>query len=440
MFDVPSPVAVIDRLAFGGNGVCRLDGKVCFVPFSCPGDEVRLKITTQKKSYCTAEILELISPSPSRTTPACPIFGSCGGCNWQHINYQVQLEQKRRIFADTLWRGARVEGEFIKDVVAAPAQYGYRSRVQLKVYASNGKLQIGFFRHGSHEVEDAAQGCPVAVPQINELLKCFRAVLPLFSEPEAIPQISIDAGEHELVAVVHYIGQDIPKIRSFLNARSSELISCTGLLLQTGQKIIPEQLRGEGEIGYLMPNRDPDKKTSLLNYRPGGFAQVNQCQNLALLSVIRRLGEFTGPENLLDLYCGNGNFTIPLAADVASVVGVEGFQNSIDSAVLNSAANGLLNAEFLCLDVSAALRGFVKDGRIFDVVLLDPPRTGAGDAVPDIARLNPCRIIYVSCDPATLARDCAQLAGYGYRVAESVPIDMFPQTYHLESVTLLVKS
>ena len=440
MSDVPLRVAVIDRLAFGGNGVCRIDGKVCFVPFGCPGDEVRLKITTQKKSYCTAEILEIISPSASRTTPACPIFGSCGGCNWQHINYLVQLEQKRRIFADTLWRGARVEGEFIKDVVAAPAQYGYRSRVQLKVYARNGKLQIGFFRHGSHEVEDAVQGCPVAVPRINELLKCFRAVLPLFSEPEAIPQISIDAGEHELAAVVHYIGQDIPKIRVFLNARSSELISCTGLLLQTGQKSIPEQLWGDGEISYLMPGRSPDKQPSSLIYRPGGFAQVNQSQNIALLSVVRRLGGFTGSEDLLDLYCGNGNFTIPLASDVASVVGVEGAQNSIYSAELNCAANNVLNVEFICLDVSAALSGLVRDGRVFDVVLLDPPRTGAGDAVPDIARLNPCKIIYVSCDPATLARDCALMAGCGYRVAESVPIDMFPQTYHLESVTRLVKS
>jgi 23S rRNA (uracil1939-C5)-methyltransferase len=325
-------------------------------------------------------------------------------------------------------------------VNAAPLRYGYRSRIQFKLSARNGKLQIGFFRHGSHEVEDAVQGCPVAVSEINELLKGFREVLPLFSDVGAIPQITVDAGEHELIAVIHYTGQEIPELRSLLIARSRELMPCTGLLLQTGQKSVSEQLWGDGEVSYLMPGRNRDKSSSLLKYRPGGFAQVNQSQNVSLLSIIRRLGEFTGSEELLELYCGNGNFTIPLAADVSLVVGVEGASDSIVSAELNCAANNVLNAEFICLDVSAALRRLIMDSRKFDVVLLDPPRTGASDAVPEIARLNPGRIIYVSCDPATLARDCGLLSGYGYHVAESVPIDMFPQTYHLESVTLLLKS
>jgi 23S rRNA (uracil1939-C5)-methyltransferase len=251
----------------------------------------------------------------------------------------------------------------------------------------------------------------------------------------------MDVGENGLIAVVRYTGQEIKKISSFLIDRSSDLRPCTGLFLQSGTKSILQQLWGGDEISYTMPGRNPDNKTTLLKYRTGDFAQVNQCQNLALLSVIRRLGEFTGSEELLDLYCGNGNFTIPLAADVDSVVGVEGVQNSINSAEQNCAANNVLNAEFICLDVCTGLRRLIKDGRTFDVVLLDPPRTGAADAIHDIVGLNPVSIIiYVSCDPATLARDCGLLAGYGYRVAESVPLDMFPQTYHLESVTLLVKS
>jgi len=410
------------------------------VPFSCPGDETRLNITTQKKSYCTAGIIELVSPSPLRVEPPCPIFGSCGGCGWQHISYPAQLEQKRRIFADILWRGARVDGGLIADVTAAPLQYGYRSRVQFKLSLRQGKFKIGFFRHGSHEVEDAPQGCPVAVPQINELLKRFRAVLPLFPELEEIPEISIDAGEGELIAVIHYTGQDIQNIRSFLAGRLSDFEPCTGLFLQNGQKSAPKQLWGGGEISYGMPGRSDESKSVRLTYKPGGFAQVNQTQNAALLSLTRRFGEFAGDEKLLDLYCGNGNFSIPLAADVASVVGVEGVQSSIDSAEVNRACNEVNNSEFICHDVCAALRCFVRDGLTFDVVLLDPPRSGAADALPDIVRLNPGRIIYVSCDPATLARDCGLLSGYGYHVAESVPVDMFPQTYHLESVTLLVKA
>lgn len=435
-----APSAVIDRLAFGGSGVCRIDGKVCFVPFSCPGDEVSLKITTEKKSFSNADIVEIISPSASRTVPVCPIFGSCGGCSWQHISYPLQLEQKHRIFADTLWRGARVEGDLIRDVAAAPASYGYRSRVQFKLSAGDGRLQIGFYRHASHAVVDALQGCPVAVTQINDLLKSFRAVLPEYKELAAIPQIDVDAGEAGLIAVVHYTGKDVLKIRSFLGACSKELIPCTGLFLQYGNMMVPEKLWGDSEISYSMPDSDPAKKPYLLTYRPGGFAQVNQSQNRAVLSIIRQLGHFARSDNLLDLYCGNGNFTIPLAADVASVVGVEGFDNSIISAENNRAANNVINAEFMCDNVGSGLRRLINEGRKFDAVLLDPPRTGAADAVTDIARFCPKRIIYVSCDPSTLARDCSLLAGNGYTVAESVPVDMFPQTYHLESVTLLVKT
>ncbi|MEI6207433.1 MAG: methyltransferase [Desulfuromonadales bacterium] len=401
---------------------------------------MRLSITTQKKSYCTADIVELVSPSPSRTPPECPIFHSCGGCCWQHISYPVQLEQKRLIFADTLWRGARVGSDRVSDMVAAPLLYGYRSRVQFKVSTRRGRLQIGFFRHGSHVIEDAIEGCPVAVQQINDMLKSFRTVLPACPEQESIPAISIDASERGVVSVVHYTGQNNAKISSFLIDRLSDVIPCAGLFLQTGRKPFPVPLWGDSEISYLMPEREPDRKPVLLAYQPGGFAQVNQSQNRALLSVIRRLGNFKRTDNLLDLYCGNGNFSIPLAADVASVVGVEGLERSINSALLNRAGNDVDNAEFICLDVCTALRRFAGIGRMFDVVLLDPPRTGAGDAVPDIARLSPGRIIYVSCDPATLARDCGILATHRYRVAESVPVDMFPQTYHLESVTLLVKT
>ncbi len=439
MPDASLPVAEIDKLAFGGNGVCRIDGKVCFVPFSCPGDKVRLKITAQKKSYSSADIIELISPSPLRTVPECPIFGSCGGCNWQHVSYPVQLEQKHRIFADTLWRGARVSGEVVKDVIAAPASYAYRSRVQFKVSFKQDKLKIGFFRHNSHIVEDAVTGCPIAVTQINELLASFRSLLPAFSELEHISQINIDAGVHGPIAIVCYNGQNSSLIRSFLVNRASDLIPCAGLLLQTSKKSIPEILFGNCDNCYEMPGSGAEKNLCLLTYRAGGFAQVNHCQNITLLSEIRRLGRFVSSENMLDLYCGNGNFTIPLASDVSRLLGIEGFEESIKSAKHNCAINAVKNVEFVCDEVCSGLKRLVSNGRTFDTVLLDPPRSGAGDAVPYIVRLNPTRIIYVSCDPGTLARDCGLLAGFGYRVLESVPLDMFPQTYHIESVTLLVK-
>ena len=434
---MPLPVAHIDKLAFGGNGVCRIDGKVCFVPFSCPGDEVTLRVTGQKKSYCTASISEILSPSPSRTVPACAIFGACGGCSWQHISYPAQLEHKRNILEETLWRGARVPAELIDNVVAASSQYGYRSRFQFKVSAANGLLQIGFYRQGSHQVEDAAEGCPLAVPAINQVLSCCRAVLRSYPEIGSVSQLSIDAGDNGLIAIIHQKGKVTAGSRRYLIDRAGDFGPCTGLFVKSETQAPAEKLWGSSDISYCMNQADPDQKPLVLTYPPGGFAQVHQLQNSTMLSVIRRLGTFSSTDQLLDLYCGNGNFSLPLAAEVASVTGIEGNADSIRAAEYNRELNNVANARFFCDDVASGVRRLVEEGKSFDTVLLDPPRAGAGDAVTDIVCLQPNKIIYVSCDPSTLARDCGVLAGCGYHVVRSVPIDMFPQSYHIESVTLL---
>ena len=433
------PVVTIDKLAFGGNGVCRIDGKVCFVPFSCPGDEVSLRITAQKKSYCTASISKIESPSSLRTDPLCPIFGSCGGCNWQHISYPVQVEHKRKILAEILWRGARVPAELVEDVVPALQQYGYRSRLQFKVAVRSGKLCIGFFRQSSHQVEDVIDGCPIAATVINETLGCFRTVLASYPYIERVAQLSIDAGESGVVVVVHQTGSITSVMSDYFIDNAIEFGPCTGLFLKADGQQRLEKLWGSSEISYGMNPASCAHNPVTLVYPPGGFAQVHLQQNHAMLSVIRRLGAFTSADHLLDLYCGNGNFSLPLAAEVASVTGIEGYAESIHAAECNKKYNNVANVRFFCDDVLAGVRRLTDDGQRFDVVLLDPPRAGAGDAVPDIVRLQPGKIIYVSCDPSTLARDCGLLAGCGYQVVTSVPIDMFPQTYHLESVTLLRK-
>jgi len=434
-----STIAVIDKLSYGGSGICRIEGKVCFVPFSCPGDQVRLRMTVQKKSYSTAEIAEIQQPSPDRAEPVCQIFGLCGGCNWQHVKYQVQLEQKRQIFAEALWRGARVEGVRIGETAASALQYGYRGRVQFKVSYKGGKLCIGFYRTGSHVVEDAVNGCPIALPRVNEILSRFRSVLKNFSDLEHVEQISVDVGEQLAVAVIHYTGSSLKSIKTLLDNSSGNFGSCTGLFLQRGKDSKPEKIWGNAEIDYSMPNSNSNLEPFLLSYSPGGFAQINQSQNVAILSIIRQFADFKTTDRLLDLYCGNGNFSIPLSVDVASVLGIEGSANSIYSANHNKVRNKVSNLDFICADVKNALERLVLDNQSFDVVLLDPPRNGAGDVVSDITRLNPSKIIYVSCDPSTLARDCGQFDTHGYQVFESIPLDMFPQTFHLESVTLLIK-
>ncbi|MBC8018396.1 MAG: 23S rRNA (uracil(1939)-C(5))-methyltransferase RlmD [Verrucomicrobia bacterium] len=432
-------LTTIDKLAFGGNGVCRINGKVCFVPFGCPGDEVRLAITSEKRSYLVARIVELISPSPLRTTPPCPLFGRCGGCSWQHISYAQQLAAKQLVLAETLWRGARVGAEYVTAALPSALQYGYRSRVQFKLHTAGSKLQIGFYRTGSHIVEDVGQGCPVALPVINQALGRFRQVLEAFPDTRSIPKISIDCAEQGVIAVVTYTGRDSASVAAFFKKHYEELLPLTGLFLQSDRKTALQKVYGDDVLTYSLPAVSPDTEPCLLSYQSGGFAQVNREQNSAMLGIVRRLADFHGTEQVLDLYCGNGNFSLPIAGQVSRVTGIEEYAGSIAAAHDNCIKNGITNAEFICADSAGGTRRLADGGRRFDTIILDPPRAGAAEAVPEICRLNPAKIIYISCDPSTLARDCGLLAASGYCVKECVPVDMFPQTYHIESVTLLQK-
>lgn len=431
--------ATIDKLAFGGNGVCRINGKVCFVPFSCPGDEVRLTITSEKKSYLVARIVELISPSNLRTTPLCPIFETCGGCSWQHISYAQQLEAKQHILAETMWRGARVEAHNISAACPSPHQYGYRSRVQIKLHGAGRNLKIGFYRTGSHIVEDIGQGCAIALPVINEVVTSLRKVLEGFPDTRSIPKINIDCAEQGVIAVVKYNGRDTAPVAAFFNTHSIDLRPLTGLFLKLDHTTALQKVYGDDELTYSLPVIMPGAEPCLLSYQSGGFAQINREQNRSMLEIVTRLADFHTTDQVLDLYCGNGNFSLPVAGLVSRVTGIEEYAGSISAARNNCLKNGILNADFICADAAGGTRQLVASGRRFDTVILDPPRTGAAEAIPELCRLNPSQIIYISCDPSTLARDCGLLAASGYQVQECVPIDMFPHTYHIESVTLLNK-
>ena len=434
------PVATIERLAFGGNGVCRIDGKVCFVPYSCPGDRVSLRITSEKKSYSTASLAEIREASPSRVTPVCALFGECGGCNWQHINYGVQLEQKRNILAECLRKGARVPADCVEETVAAPRQYGYRSRVQFKVAVVQGRFLIGFFRHGSHGVVDAVAGCPVAIPEVNQLLERCRSELPNCPDYEAFTQLTIDAGENGVVLIIHDRGKVTAGKRRYLADPARNFGPCTGLYLAAGDGSGSLKIGGNGDVCYSLDSPGQAGTSVSLTYPSGGFAQVNRLQNSAMVSLVSKLAVFRPSETLLDLYCGNGNFSLPLAAEVASVTGVESNAEACNAAKYNCDINKVANVEFFCDDAAAGVARLIGRGRTFNVVLLDPPRAGAGDVLSGILTLQPDRIIYVSCDPSTLARDCERLMAGGYRVVTSVPLDMFPQTYHIESITVLGKA
>jgi 23S rRNA (uracil1939-C5)-methyltransferase len=433
---------IIEKLAFGGAGIGRIGGKVCFVPFVAVGDVARVAIALEKKSYYEAELVELLEPAVGRVPAPCPVFGSCGGCNWQHLPYVEQLRAKGQIFVETLGRIARVAAEQIAEPLAAPNPYSYRSRVQIKVRYCDNRLHMGFYRQGSHYVIDFPGACVIAGPIVNSVVAELRAILTAFPEPERLPQIDVAVGAAgDAVVIIHYIGTRQEHIVAWLRETMVGRVSVTGIFLQSGRKSTIRNVWGDERLSYTFAAElVPGMPHLQLSFRAGGFSQVNYVQNSAMVANVLQWLELTGSERVLDLYCGNGNFSLPVAHYCAELVGVEEFSQSIEDAERNARLNGINNVHFFCRDAEQWLADLGAAKERFDVVLLDPPRTGAREAVKHIPSLQPEKIIYVSCDPNTLARDLAELTKSGYAVVISRVVDMFPQTYHMESITLLHKT
>lgn len=427
----------IDRLAFGGNGVGRIDGKVCFVPFSAPGDRLSVRVVKEHRSWQEAELVGILEPSPVRVTPFCPAFGRCGGCDWQHIAYTAQTEAKRAILQETLQRVGKLANPSVGQTLAAPAPHGYRARAQFKLYRAANGLQAGFYRRGSRFVIDLPQGCPVVTPAVNGALSRLRKVVETLPDADRVPQVSIEEGEAGCHAIVHYIGSDPERTMACLADAAAQL-DMAGLFLQSGRKETLTPVFGEQRITYRVP---AGEREFSLGYGIGGFSQVNRQQNRAMINVVRRLLQPAPKGRLLDLYCGNGNLSLPLADLFSEVVGIEEYQPSIASAVDNSRQVRINNSTFRCGDAGAELQRLIGNQERFSAIVLDPPRSGAVDAVKVLPLLGAARIVYVSCDPGTLARDLAILINQGgYCLETALPLDMFPQTGHLETVACLSRT
>lgn len=434
-----APVVAIEKLAFGGAGFGHWEGKACFVPYTAPGDLVRIDIVSEKRSFIDGKVREFLRHSPQRIIPPCEVFGTCGGCQWQHLPYDVQLLQKYEIFTGLMERIARVGSNLIEPVVPSPQPFGYRSRIQLKVRHAAGQLHIGFYRSGSHFVINVPQQCPISAPDVNSAIAEIQSFMPLFPEPDKIPQIDIATGDDgTCIVIFHYIGSKPLEICGFIGGNRHLLGSADGLWLQCGRKHTLMPITGIDALRYNVPAAVGDGSPSLeLRFSCGGFSQVNYRQNCVLVGTVLEWAQLTGTERVLDLYCGNGNITLPLARNAAHVVGIEEYEGSLADGMESCRHHGMANSVFRCSDVVGALKRMVSSEEQYDVIVLDPPRAGAKEAVPLIARLRPRAVIYISCDPATLARDLAILRKHGFECVKSRPVDMFPQTYHLESVTLL---
>ncbi|RMF46826.1 MAG: class I SAM-dependent RNA methyltransferase [Deltaproteobacteria bacterium] len=418
----------IDSLCFGGDGIGRYRQQAVFVPRTAPGDRVRCRIVNRRKNYLRAEVVELLESGGARRKPPCPWYGSCGGCSWQHLDDQSQAEWKARLLADQFRRGLRRDDLPEVEFIPAKKTWNYRSRVQFKCHhRRDGRLAIGFYRPGSHFVENVAT-CAIADDRINHMLALLRAWLPRFQQPDRIPQVDVIVGDAGPPHIVLHLfgGQPVP---AFVTAVCGE--KGYGLHVQRGRK---DSLQSLTEA--CVPRIRPDSSGLELATVPGGFHQVHLEQNRRLVQCVLELAGLQGDERVVDLFCGMGNLTLPMAGGCRSIVGVEDYAPAIERARFNARSNSMDNAAFVAAPAAEYLDDLASG---VDLLLLDPPRTGARDCMASVARLRPGRILYVSCDPATQVRDIAPLFGQGYRLERLVGIDMFPQTWHIESLALLVR-
>ena len=440
-------VVRIEKMIWGGAGLGRLpNGMVVQVPAALPGELVRISGLVARKRYATAMVDGVIEPSPDRVTPPCPYLPRCGGCDFQHMAFEVQAKMKAAAFADQLQRFLPGHSALIEQAdfaIPAEAPFHYRQRIQLKAGQDG---SVGFHAARSNALVPIT-ACLLARPELNEALawlhgqEGFRRAVTLSGGVDL--QSGLDAGG------VHVVFPSAPQGGRGLEAAVAALDGAgpAGLFfwLETGQGrprlLSPEvsgpEARAPG-IAYRLP--DPAGGPDLaLSLPVGSFCQVNQAQNIRLVGLVCRWLKGCGVRHLLDLHCGMGNFALPLARIVDQVSGSDIAEGSIGAAQANARTNGIDNAAFHRRPAGAMAAKALRTGQGIDAVLLDPPRQGAAEAVPAIVALRPRHVVCISCDAATLLRDLKALLAAGYQLRRLNLIDLFPQTHHAEFAAHLMR-
>lgn len=414
----------IGSLSHGPYGIGRHDGRVIMVAGTVPGDRVTARLIESKGSYAIAELIDITQPSAQRRRPPCPYVGPCGGCPWQQIDYGAQLTAKQQSLEDALRRIGKLKDFDILPIVAAPREFHYRRRIRLRC---NNRRQVGFSRSLSHDLVEI-DSCEVASEQVNRALEHVRSWVKEAATNIVEIEIVAGDGENELVLIAIAAGplapSDSATIRKLLDGGAG--------------------LRGVIVAGYGRRQVWGDTRISVatetdmcLAVEADVFTQVNPAGNRTILHHLLRAGEFANRDYVLELYCGAGNFTLPIARRAGKVVAVEGHRHAVDSGKLNAQRNGIENIRWRVAPVPAALAQLARRKERFNKIVLDPPRAGAKGIEQDLAVLNAETILYISCDPATLARDLAALAQRGYKLQTVQPIDLFPQTFHMEALAVV---
>jgi 23S rRNA (uracil1939-C5)-methyltransferase len=414
----------IESLAYEGAAIARDGARVVFVEGAAPGDRVRAVVTREHKRFAEARVVSVLSPGAARVTPLCSVAGRCGGCDWQHVDYPAQLVAKRRIVVDALERSAKVASPAVEAVVASPEIYGYRNRIRL--HWSDGRL--AYYERGSHRPV-AISDCPIAESRIRAVLP--RAATLLSSLETSIGEVEV-AGRVDLPGVTlalrssgRFAAADTPRLLRALDEEGPEGI--TGVAMSG-----PRWSRSWGDTRRRFVVSDPDLVVETVE---SGFGQVNTAANRRLVEAVRDIVAARGTETVWDLYSGAGNLALVLARAVKEIFAVERDPAAVAAARTAAERYGLSNARFSV----GVVEQFLAESRARpDVVVANPPRTGLEHCATRLAEVGAPRVIYVSCNPPTLARDATAFIERGYAVRRIRPIDLFPQTCRVETVCELV--
>lgn len=430
-------MAEIEKYSHDGRGIARIEGKTTFLQGALPGETVLFQYTKRKRDYDEGKTVSVLSASSSRTSPGCPHFALCGGCSLQHLDEAQQIHVKQAQLIDSLERIGHCTAEnYLPPLTSEAWHYRHKARLSVRYVEKKQRTLIGFREKENPRYIAEISQCPVLVKTVDKHLETLRTLLDSLDTKGMVAQIEVAAGDKEIALIFRHLSplseQDEKKLRHFGE--------------QTGFKLFL-QPEGIDSVHCFFPeNASPFLAYTLeaegitLQFHPTDFTQVNAALNQKMIALAMQLMDVQQDDCILDLFCGLGNFSLPLAKRCQRVIGVEGSQAMVERAASNARLNGLENASFYCsdLDKANALDALPLIG--FSKVLLDPPRTGALELVKSMDKLNPTRIVYVSCNPATLARDSDILVNQqGYRLSKTGVMDMFPHTAHVESIALFEK-
>ncbi|MFN3430943.1 MAG: 23S rRNA (uracil(1939)-C(5))-methyltransferase RlmD [Candidatus Sericytochromatia bacterium] len=439
-------------MAGGGDAFARHDGYTLFVPYAVPGDRIRAKVISVKPGYGRALIEEVLEAGPARVVPRCPAFASCGGCQWQGLDYPGQVVWKTRLVAEALQRFGGIDpAGVLQTTIPSPEPWHYRNKVHWALSKKGKQWSIGLYEARSHQIVDA-ESCGIQSPLINDILAAVRIILTEFAiapYDEAtgrgwLRSIFAKAGHRTGETMLGLVTRtdDFPQRERFIATVRERLPQLT-TLVQNIHPTAGNKLMGDTTLTLFGPGVIREHVGPLeFDISARSFFQVNSATIDTLYDqAAQAAGVGAGPR-VVDAYCGTGSIALYLAAKGAKeVVGIEIVNSAVEDARASAARNGLSEkTRFVAGAVEEQLPQLVKEGLEADVVVLDPPRKGCDQSVLEtVAAMKVPKVVYVSCDPTTLARDLKIMAGLGYRTERVQPVDMFPQTAHVESVATLVR-